>query len=293
MKKYLILLLLLLTACDFDTAVNTTEEVIDDIEEQINPQELIEPGEELTIRIIDVGQGDAQLITYPNGKHILIDCGDNYNADELIQYLDHLEITEIEYLIITHPDADHIGGADEIFEEYKIINTWDNGESKATVAYRNYDENKEGNYVNIGSDTSLDIDPTVKTTVIVPYEEGKFSNTNDNSISLLISYGDIKYLSTGDCEEHCEAAILNDVTDVNLMKIGHHGSKTSTSPEFLGRVLPEEVIISVGADNRYGHPHQETLDKLKEKSILVYKTSSHGTITIKTDGDDYTIRRGK
>ncbi|MFU8767933.1 MAG: ComEC/Rec2 family competence protein, partial [Candidatus Methanoperedens sp.] len=227
-------------------------------------------------------------------KHeaVLIDGGNNGKGSIVLAYLKKEGIADIDYLIATHPDADHIGGLDEIIDGFPVTVVYDNGESKTTKTYSDYlsrAQKSDYEVVKMGFSFTLD---GVNFQVLHPSSSFK-TDVNENSVVIRATYGNVDFLFTGDCEHSCEQDLLNSgaILDSEILKVGHHGSKTSTSNLFLNAVSPEVAVISVGDGNRYGHPHQETLDKLA--SVESYRTDLHGTIVVETDGTGYTVLTGK
>jgi len=239
----------------------------------------------LTVNFIDVGQGDAILFE-ENGKYLLVDCG---RSDTKIgSYLTSKGVSTIDYLITTHPDADHIGGCDYVLGNYNVTNVWDNGQPADTVAYQNYIAlAHEKNYSVIYNGTLLDWN-NVTVRILAPPEPYPMGNRNYNSIVAKVSYGSVDFMLTGDCTTECESRLSGNLSS-EILKVGHHGSKYSTSQDFLDRVDPEVAVISVGATNPYGHPSQEVLDRLADNNIETHRTDLEGTIIVTTNGSTYSI----
>jgi competence protein ComEC len=168
---------------------------------------------------------------------------------------------------------------------------WDNGEQRTTRTYLDYIAlAKARKYSVVGRGNSTVLDGVI-IEVLAPRQPLIFSNVNDNSVVVRATYGEVDFLFMGDCEADCEQDILNSglLIDSEILKVGHHGSRTSTSLAFLSAVSPEIAVISVGENNRYGHPHQETLDKLSSNGIIYYRTDLHGTIIVETNGTSYWV----
>lgn len=240
------------------------------------------------VHFIDVGQGDAILIETPGHDAVLIDGGNNGKGNTILAYLQKEGIADIDYLIATHPDADHIGGLDEIMDGFPASVVYDNGENKTTKTYGDYlSRAQKSDYEVVKKGFSFTLDG-VNFQVLHPSSSFK-TEVNENSVVIRATYGNVDFLFTGDCEHSCEQDLLNSgaILDSEILKVGHHGSKTSTSDSFLDAVAPEIAVISVGDGNGYGHPYQGTLDKLS--SIEYYRTDLHGTVVIETDGVDYRV----
>ena len=243
---------------------------------------------EFTVHIIDVGQGDAAFID--NGDHdILIDAGTGSSASDLIGYLDSLGVEKIEYAFFSHPHEDHIGGADDVMQSYEITKIVMPDASEDTACYRLMMEaaDKEGaEIVYAAAGDSFEIgDARVK--IFSPAADIEYDDANLVSLIMKLSYGDMDFLFTGDAErENEEYALENyyDELDCEVLKVGHHGSSTSSSENFIYAVSPEIALISVGEDNSYGHPHVETLATLSDYTDIIYRTDREGDIVIGCDG---------
>jgi competence protein ComEC len=282
-------------------------------------------GGELTIRVLDVGpvNGDAILISSPSGKTVLIDAGDTTRGKTVVDALKRNNIQQLDYFIATHPHPDHIGGSAEVFKAVKVLNVIDNGQgptvlseksvpqsvSKKAVAKKPppslskfYDDYKAAvtasgaHYETARPGTKYDLGGGALLTVLAPSEpfftkdnmRSGGNEPNANSIVMRLDYGSFSMLLTGDAEEQTEHKLLT--KDLNLaarvLKVGHHGSKYASAADFLARVKPEFAIVSCGAWNRYGHPSQAVLDRLRaaNPNIKLYRTDLHGEITITTRG---------
>lgn len=248
----------------------------------------------LSVHFIDVGQGDSELIITPNNKVILIDCGDNNKGDLVVDYLKSKKIESIDVLIATHPDADHIGGCDNVLENFEVLNVYDDGLSKDTMTFNEYiNLAKKTNYHALNQDLFLELDDSVNIQLLVAYDTaGVFDDVNEDSVVVKMVYKNSSFLFAADCETDCEKTLVDTADlDVDVLKVGHHGSRTSSTPIFLSEVTPEISIISVDVVNRYGHPHQETLDRLSKTNLLT--TEEKGDIIITTNGNDYTVETSK
>lgn len=238
----------------------------------------------MVVHYIDIGQGDSTLIEYKDWD-ILIDGGDNKMSDELIDYLDEQMIDDIDLMIATHMDADHIGGLDIVLEEYKVEEVIDSGTKKDTKTYRDYINavHSEGAIYKDDRDLTYEMDDLFSIEII---ETGDgYKDENDNSVVCQINYGNMNFLFTGDMESVSEDNSIQLFNDIDVLKVGHHGSRTSSTERFLKTTQPEYAIISCGEGNKYGHPHLETLDKLKKIGADIYRTDEMGTIIIETDGN--------
>lgn len=250
----------------------------------------------VTVHFIDVGQGDSIFIDTQEND-VLIDGGPKSAGGTVVQYLFHLNITRIDIVIATHPHEDHIGGLIVVMQEfelrgYSIKTVYDSGFKATTKTYNEYIAlAKKRNFIIAERGQVIKLDSISWITILNPTQPPPFEDPNDNSIVVKLQVNSISFLFTGDAEETAERNILNARLDVEstILKIGHHGSRTATSLDFLRAVNPEVAVISVGKNNVYGHPHQETLDKLAAEDVKVYRTDMNGTITVSTDGNNYVI----
>jgi beta-lactamase superfamily II metal-dependent hydrolase len=282
------------------------------------------PTGELQVHILDVGpiEGDSILIVSPTGKSVLIDAGDAGKGKVVLEALKRYKIEKLDYFIATHPHPDHIGGADEVINGIKVAKVIDNGVDLSTPApspspikkgakpapaknklksvnsffdeYKDALQKSGAQYESVQAGKKYDLGGGAILTVLAPTEplftkdmlKGGGNDLNANSIVLRLDYGDFSMLFMGDAEEQTEARLVGH--DLNLkatvIKIAHHGSKYATSEGFLKRVQPQAAIISDGAWNRYGHPAQSVLDRLKAINAKVYRTDLEGEITITTRG---------
>ena len=251
----------------------------------------------LTVAFLDVGQGDATLIRSPGGRTMLIDGGNSsQDADQvIIPALQRWGSQRLDIMVATHPDQDHIGGLERVIEVVPVGQMVLTGQVHTTKTYEQLltaIRDKKLAAVRARAGTGLDLDPLLTAAVLGPTDEQVSSDdTNNASIVIRLSYRAVNFLFIGDAEEAEESTILRSGADVHaqILKLGHHGSRTSTNQEWLQAVSPEVGMISVGADNRYGHPQRETLDLLTRDRIKVYRTDQQGTITVVSDGSGYQV----
>lgn len=257
--------------------------------------------DEVKIEVLDIGQGDASLI-YTKDEVIMIDTGDVDERDRLEKLLKERNISTIDKLIITHPHADHIGGAYVVFKNVNVKDVYDNGDTTTSKTYQTYLKNiKQKNiaYHQLKAGDTVDFGDGVSFKVFSPTEKmiKNDDDLNNNSIVGQLRYKDFTMLFTGDSEREAEQNMVKSYGDElqsDVLKSPHHGSRTSSSDDYLKTVKAKDVIISLAADNEYGHPHKQTLDRYKKYNMNVYRTDQDGTITITTDGsDDYTISKEK
>ncbi len=287
------------------------------------------------IHFIDVDQGDCIFIELPDDKYCIIDASYKNNEinNKMVNYIKALEVTQIDYLIATHTDSDHIGGMGAIFDNFEVkkafrpyveytgtkysfpkeFNTCNSKLKKDTATYGNFlnyiytekyhdgEEEKscEWEYFNYESDFGggIEVNEVQYTytfdflTPSKPVPEISYKDANGYSPIIKFTYMDFDVMFTGDAEQEAEAEFVSlyssnaSFVDVELLKVGHHGSNlTSTSDPFLNLVNPEYAVISCGTGNEYGHPHQETLDKLYNKNVSLFRTDKQGTIVCSISG---------
>lgn len=256
----------------------------------------IPSSQNLTIAFIDVGQGDSILVILPDTKTLLIDGGERESSGKVLATLREHGLNYIDIAVATHPHADHIGGLIDVIENVDVGQVLDSGQVHTTQTFEDFLDAintkqialksvREGNYILL--------DPTVKVEVLNPpasIPDGALNEPefNDNSVVLKLTYGEFSALLTGDMQETNELRLVSEnatALDADVLKAGHHGSRTSSSSAFLNAVTPEVVIISLGAGNNYGHPHQEALDRLSASGTeQIFRTDVDGTITLTTNG---------
>jgi len=242
----------------------------------------------LSIHTIDVGQGDSILIQTPNFKNILIDGGDDNSHHIISNYLKNKNVKNIDYVIATHFDSDHIGGLDNIIDKFNVSNIYAPNYECDTLSYQNLITsclNKNLNLQYISNGDFINIEDDIDLTVLAPSYIQEENNLN--SIVFKIDYKNKSFLFTGDAEASNELNIINsyDLKDIDFLKVGHHGSSSSTNSKFIEEISPDVAVISCGYKNQYGHPHKSTLDTLEKNNVLTYRTDILGNIVFYSDGD--------
>ena len=240
----------------------------------------------LTVTFIDVGQGDSALVETANGTKLLIDGGE-YDAydKELAPFLAERNITNIDYALVSHYHTDHMGGISKLLEngavDTLLIPKYDDtNQNRERIVKKADKHNVEINEICAGDVIDLG-DPNLKISVLHPLSGG-FSkeNENSNSLVLMLDYLGEKFLFTGDLEDDAESVLLEKYDlEADVLKVGHHGSYSSTSRKFLAAVDPTYAVIEAGRNNRYGHPHYEVLNLLENDDIRIYRTDEDGDIT--------------
>ena len=248
----------------------------------------------MIVHYIDVGQGDCILIQV-NNKNLLIDSGPSSSRKDLLDYLEKLNIKKFDYIIATHPHEDHIGNMDTIIKRYSIGSFYSPKVISSSTTFENMisalvDKNLKVNVLKKGF-KGIDLGENVKFQVFSPAENLFSDNLNDYSPIIKITFLNNSFLFTGDAEISTEESVLSENNNLNcdILKVGHHGSSTSTSSNFLTSVNPSVAIISVGKNNSYGHPTSELLSLLDYFNIRTIRTDINGTIIATSDGKNISI----
>lgn len=244
---------------------------------------------DLVVQFIDVGEADCTLISN-NGHNMLIDAGNNRDGKLLVNYFKSIGINKFDYLITTHSHEDHIGGMDNIIKSFDIDKFYIPNVSVDNTTYK--EVIKSLNNKNINKETPSEdsiIELGNSKLKVLSIRDDKIELNND-SIVLKLYYGNISLLFMGDAPSDIEHSILNKDLKSNVLRVGHHGSRYSSSAYFLYKVHPEYSIISVGNNNDYGHPHKVTLDKLNRINSKIYRTDLDGTIIMTSDGNNISFK---
>lgn len=253
----------------------TTEPVLDNME----------------VHYIDVGQGDATLVKCGE-VYLLIDAGENDKGTLVQNYLRKQGVTSLDYLIITHPDSDHCGGADVIITKYDIDTVIYPNYEKATKTWRDVVQAMDYKRYKVTEPVVGDAYKLgdAEFTIIAPNSSDYGNESNNYSVGILLEHGDKKFIFTGDAEEEAEEDIVKNKIDISadVLQVGHHGSKTSSTEEFIKEVSPEYAVISCGENNEYGHPHAATLNTLRANKVKLFRTDEQGSIIATSDGREIT-----
>jgi competence protein ComEC len=245
-----------------------------------------------TFAMLNVGQGDGLFIESPTGTHVLVDGGPPKSILGPLSQVMPPFAKNIDAMMITNPDSDHIGGFADVLKNYKVGALFEPGTVSPSKTYENLEaEIKKEKIPDILAKRGmrLDLGGGVILNILFPDRDVSTWATNDGSMMARLTYGNIAIMLTGDAPMKTERILLAENSPAqlksNVLKVGHHGSRTSTSPSFVQAVLPTYALISDGKDNKYGHPHQETLDTLAQFGVKVFRTDQLGTIILKSDGD--------
>lgn len=245
----------------------------------------------MEVQFLDVGQGDATLIQC-GGESMLIDAGNNDRADDVASYLTGRGITELKYVIGTHPDADHIGGLDVVIEAFDCETVIMPDVENDTKTYDDVIDAMEKKRLSntvpvVGTQYTLG---EAVFTILAPNRADYGSNMNECSVGLMLQHGEKRFLFTGDAEEAAEEDMLQNGIELkaDVYKVAHHGSRSATTEEFLEQAAPAEAVISCGENNRYGHPHAEVLNRLRAAGTAMRRTDEQGTVVAVSDGEKIT-----
>jgi beta-lactamase superfamily II metal-dependent hydrolase len=242
-------------------------------------------GGHLEVHFLDVGQADATLFLHPDVT-LLVDAG-SHRDDDVLRHLRRIGVTSLDVLVLTHPHADHIGQADRILQAMPVAEVWWSGSVHTTQTFArlvaaieqtgvSVEEPRAGQQTQVGP---LVID------VLNPAASADLRDFHDASLALRLTFGGVAFVLTGDAEGAAESRMARGGSlEADVLKLGHHGSRTSTNETFLRAVRPRFAFVSAGAANSYGHPHAEVIDRARAAGIDLYATSAHGTIVLRTDG---------
>lgn len=288
MKKIIVLVILLLSYA-YTTFINTENKNQEGPIKERKTEDVIFADENtLNVYFIDVGQADSILLEN-KGHYMLIDAGNNEDGPKLVNYFNEQDIKEFDYVVGTHAHEDHIGGMDDIIKNFKIDNFYMPDAITTTKTFEDVlDALEETNVIfqTPKVNQTFNLQDTTITTLSVTADE---KNLNDTSIVLKVKHGTNTFLFMGDASTKIEKNLLNKDIKSDVLKVGHHGSRYSTSLEFLKKVSPEYAVISVGENNTYKHPHEEILKRLEEQNIQIYRTDKQGTILAKSNGSIITF----
>lgn len=279
MKKYIKMLLstlfVLLTLCScnisFDNVITT-------------------PKGTLAVHFLDIGQGDSIFIELPNSQTMLVDAGENYYGEGIINYIYDCGYEKLDYLVATHPHSDHIGSMSYIVRHMDIDAVYMPKVSTTTKIYENLLDSISNKGLKIKTAIAgtkiLDVDE-LEIDILAPVEIYE-DDLNNCSVILKITYKDRSFLLTGDAEKKEFEDVYLDMS-ADVLKVAHHGSSTSTTEEILEKIKPEIAVISLGEDNEYGHPHKSTLKLLNNIDCDIYRTDEDKTVKISTDGENLEV----
>ena len=251
----------------------------------------------LKIYFFDIGQGDAIFIETPNGNQVLIDGGpDNKVLQELAQVMPFYD-REIDVVVLTHPHADHVAGLIEVLERYEvknIVQAKEDYNSPVVPVWQDAVKNEKANEIEAIAGKTIELGNDVVLKIIYPKEslEGQtVKNPNNSSVVMMLDYKNTEIFLVGDIEAKAEKELLNYDIDADILKVGHHGSKTSTTVNFLEKISPQVAFIQVGAKNRYSHPSLEVTQRLEGFGIRYHRTDLDGHMEVITDGETFQVKK--
>lgn len=263
------------------------------------PKEAAAPAlasESLHVMVIDVGQGDSILLSFESGETMLIDAGTKQAAGAVLAALESSGIEQIDILIATHPHADHIGGLSDVIARYDIDLIYMPDMQGTSKTYQNLVSIIDEKGIEVTEAyAGLEFEFGAAVCTIVSPQKDADKDANNESVVVFLDYGDTDFLFTGDMETFAEDAVLEAGFDIDahVLKVAHHGSRSSTSEAFLRAVSPEFAVISCGEGNKYGHPHSETLSILEYFGITTFRTDISGDILFIADGQQLQYRLGR
>lgn len=286
-RKKLLILIIVLAIYIFTTFQSQPTKATKPIQER-KTEDVLETVENLKISFLDVGQADSILLEN-KGHYMLIDAGNNEDGPKLVNYFNSLGIKEFDYVVGTHAHEDHIGGMDDIIKNFTINNFYMPDAITTTKTFEDVLDALEEKSVPFQTpkvDETFNLADTTITTLSVTADE---KNLNDTSIVLKVKHGTNTFLLMGDASTKIEKTLLDKNIESDVLKVGHHGSRYSTSAAFLNKVNPQYAVISVGKNNTYKHPHDEIIKRLEQKNIKIYRTDTQGTIIAESNGSIITF----
>lgn len=272
------------------TTEATTTEATTTAEETTTKKNDSNFSDKLVVHYIDVGQGDSIFIELPNGEAMLIDAGEKDYGDKVVTYIHSKGYDTLDYVVATHAHSDHIGGMANVVDNFNVKNFYMTSASATTQAYSNMLNavKKSGASVHnaMAGETILN-DRNLSVEIVAPKEIDN-DNQNNNSVVIKLTYGDNKFVFAGDAEKSEEDGIWTNIK-CDVLKIGHHGSDSSSTANFLKKTEAKYAVISCGLNNSYGHPTDSVLKRLNDRNIAVYRTDLQGTIVFTSNGKDISV----
>lgn len=247
---------------------------------------------QIEIHFIDVGQGDSALILTDTGS-VLIDAGTTESGEKVAAYVKS-RTDSIDYMVLSHPHEDHIGGAAAVFETLSVKEVIMPDKTADSAAFDRLLDciEESGAKVNPADQGSVFTLGELEMRILSPFAGVSYEETNDVSVVMRVIFGNTSFMFTGDAEALVEKDLIemSSLLDSDVLKVGHHGSSTSSTMDFLEAVSPEIAVISCGKDNSYGHPHAEVVERLEKLNAEIYRTDRLGTIVVTSDGDTVTVK---
>lgn len=251
---------------------------------------LVCPCHALTAHFIDVGQGDATLFRFDDGKHMIVDVGPTDAGKRLVSYLRSAGVVSLDVVVLTHPHEDHIGGFNELIRSIRVGRVWDSGYEQGSRLQQSIMRTilKEGIRFGTPKAGFKETIGQAEIEILAPDRRWRGVGANNNSIILRVAYGRVSFLMTGDAEK--AERENHALPKCDILKLAHHGSRTGTDSAHLAAVAPKLAVATFGRGNRYKHPHREVLDALRASGVVLYATAS-GDVTVETDGESFDVRQ--
>lgn len=250
---------------------------------------------DMTATFIDVGQGDSTLVELPDGKVMLIDAGEASASQSVLNALDEADVDDIDYLVATHPHADHIGGMEAVLDAYEVGEVWMPDAPDTTETYEGFLDavDAEGCPVEqaVAGESIVDDEAGYTVDVLAPADDVDSEDMNDYSAIVKVTYGDTALLFTGDAS--AQEIVDANPGHVDVLKAAHHGSETGTNAEVMTETTPEFVVMSYAEGNSYGHPDQSALDAVSAAGATAYSTAANGNVTATSDGEQVSVETEK
>jgi competence protein ComEC len=264
-----------------------------EIDTDNNNQAIVVDGN-FEVHYIDVGQADAELVLC-DGESMLIDGGNAADSNLIVSYLRDLNIDHLNYIVCTHAHEDHVGGLSGALNECTVDNVLCSTDNHDTKVFKNFKKYTEAQGKEIEIPETGDTFELGESYVEILGPQREYDELNNNSIVMKVTYGETSFLFTGDAEREAEQDIIDAGYDLSadVLKVGHHGSNSSTSYVFLREIMPKYAVISCGKDNSYGHPHEEPLSRLRDAGVTVYRTDESGHIVAVSDGKNISFQTEK
>lgn len=247
-----------------------------------------DPAGELAVHVLDVGQGDGVLVVSPDGVTMMVDAGDDEQYGAVRAALRRLGVDRLDYVLASHLHADHMGGLDLVLADHpEVVAVYDAGGTYDSSDVDDFFREAGDRRTTVATGDLLDLGPSM-TAEVLHASEGDVENENNNSVVLRLTYGDVRVLLGGDCEfPVCERGF--DPGPVDVYKVHHHGAADGSSRPLLAAMQPAAALISVGADNDYGHPSEEALGRLDAVGARVWRTDQDGDLAVRIDGATWTV----
>lgn len=266
------------------------------VEEPKTEEKKPEPAklEDLKAHFIDVGQGDSELVQLPDGKVMLIDAGEASAGSAVVDYLKEQDVDKIDYLVATHPHADHIGGMEAVLDAFEVGEVWMPDASEDTATYTDFLDAVEKSGADVEqaeNGKAIDDADAYDVNVLAPKDGVQSDDMNDYSAIIRVTFADTTMLFTGDAS--ASEIVEADPGQVDVLKAAHHGSETGTNTEVVNTLKPVDVIMSYAEGNEYGHPDQSVLDAISAEGATAYSTAANGDIVVTSNGTDIGVSTSK